>query len=561
MALYLRGALCALACTVAAPAWAKPLPPMHFSDCDGYGAPNAHFDGLRSSSGLIVKFSVSGHPVPIVIGRTGVQACDTALADPALLDTYWMRRVTLLRARAIHKLAAGDDAGALEDVAKAREAMKDESDLLVRRSLGLGLDLVRAYALSKTNHVDEARKLAAAVLAERPYNRHVGMAVAAVVGNEGLRAGDSAVLKTLGRLDPRFVDAMFELAFDEGRFDEAIRLHPHIAPPVKGIDEGRDKEETAYQMARRDSQTLMHTAERRARLAYALAATGHGDKARAELAAAKALIAEHPVPTTPPPPPPGQKEDRKAREARTRASLAVIADTEAGAFVTKWEKLVEWRLGLEGADADKIIPQINPNGLSLNGAHVDLLSTANRKRPSSELAALAKTLAGRIAAPPDDRHSEAKMLFEGLPQLEVRKTVSGYQQSHSLFAILWGGISGFKTIGDPKTGKATVEYLGQNSSSMVVEEMALLRAADLARQNGHSGFLITGRRDYHRQLVFGRDIRNATEDGFSTQLDVEFVDLAALPPKLATAPWRVLSADDVLNTLGPVYAAPKAPAK
>jgi hypothetical protein len=556
MNVAVRGALSALALVIAAPAYARDLPPTHFQDCDGYFAPNSHSDGLRSASTLLLTFGVPARPVPLVIGRSGIHACDTALADPALLETYWMRHVTLLRARAIHKLAAGDDAGALDDVAKARAAMKDDPDPLVRRSLGLGLDLVRAYALAKTGHRDEARQIVNAILAERPYSRHVGLAVVAVTGNEGLQANDFAILKTLGRLDPRFVDAMFELAFDQRRFDEAIRLHPHIAAPVKGIDVGRDKEETAYQEARRDSQTLLNKAERRARLAYALAATGRAAQARTELAAAKALVAANVVT---PAPAPGEKEDRKVREARARANLVAAADRQAGAAVAKWEKLVEWRIGLDGPDADKIIPELNPNGLSLNGAHVDLLSTANRKRPSADLEATAKTLAARIAEPPDDRTTEAKILFEGMPPLEVRKTINGYQASHTLFAILWGGISGFKTIGDPKTGKATVEYLGEKSSSTVVEEMALLRAADLARQTGHSGFVITGRRDYHREIVigYGRGAGPGSDDGFSTQLDVEFVDLASLPPKFTALPWRALAAEEVVNALGPVYAAPK----
>lgn len=76
-------------------------------------------------------------------------------------------------------------------------------------------------------------------------------------------------------------------------------------------------------------------------------------------------------------------------------------------------------------------------------------------------------------------------------------------------------------------------FTGERSSASVVEELALLRAADLARDAGKTG----GRRDgsprYERTettYYYGAALRT-DPTGYTTQLDLELVDRVALLPR------------------------------
>ena len=89
----------------------------------------------------------------------------------------------------------------------------------------------------------------------------------------------------------------------------------------------------------------------------------------------------------------------------------------------------------------------------------------------------------------------------------------------------------------------------------MAEELALLRAADLARTAGKTGLIVVGRRDIHHTLttyMYGQALRT-DYSGTETQLDVVFVDTNSLPPFYMNAPWRVIDAADVIATLSPIY--------
>lgn len=101
----------------------------------------------------------------------------------------------------------------------------------------------------------------------------------------------------------------------------------------------------------------------------------------------------------------------------------------------------------------------------------------------------------------------------------------------------------------------TVQFTGEKSSSGVVEEMTLLRAADLARERGKSGFVILSRRDYERTTnttYYGATLRS-DPNGYSTYLEIELVDAGNPPEKYRAVLWRVIPASKVISELGPLY--------
>lgn len=94
----------------------------------------------------------------------------------------------------------------------------------------------------------------------------------------------------------------------------------------------------------------------------------------------------------------------------------------------------------------------------------------------------------------------------------------------------------------------------------MIEEMALLRAADLARQSGKKGLIIVDRHDTAFTIStesYGTVVRT-DPNGFETDLDVLFVDPNALPAKYQDQGWRVIDVDEAYNSLAPVYIRSKA---
>ncbi len=128
-------------------------------------------------------------------------------------------------------------------------------------------------------------------------------------------------------------------------------------------------------------------------------------------------------------------------------------------------------------------------------------------------------------------------------------------QKRDSYSSQWGwGLkaAGFKDR--PITGREgrTIEFSGISSQHASVEEMMLMRAAQLAIANGRSGFVLTDRRDFRQEQVTtlrGSEIGRAPA-GFKVEADVVFVD-----PAQAASPdgEGALDARQVWSDLSEVY--------
>jgi hypothetical protein len=114
-------------------------------------------------------------------------------------------------------------------------------------------------------------------------------------------------------------------------------------------------------------------------------------------------------------------------------------------------------------------------------------------------------------------------------------------------------VAGYRETSRPDGG-VTVRFRGALSLRAQVEEIALLRAVELARQAGKRGFIITDRWDtsWSTELLYYRTPFRSDPDGFETELDFQFVD----PPAGDVEAWLGLRADSVCNALVPAYASP-----
>lgn len=195
-----------------------------YQDCDGYGAPAASGDGMTK---IAIRFLVrpggdTSRTTP-AFGINGIGACGAALQDlEAKYPQFWMRRVSLLRARAIHRLALNDAAGALRDLdaAKAAEGAGVD-DVLAQRSLGLGVDFVRALALRRSGQPDAGRSLAFATWAMRPWNRETTQAALIAIGGDAPPDQIERLLRAEAQINPLATAQLFSEYFERGRFADA----------------------------------------------------------------------------------------------------------------------------------------------------------------------------------------------------------------------------------------------------------------------------------------------------------------------------------------------------
>ena len=528
-----------------------------FAGCDGLRKPKAKDDGMRGVA------SQPGYGFGLT-GATGqatatIASCSRALTGGNLLPTQTLRQAHLLRARAAAKLRLGASAEALADLDLAEQAIAGQrGETFFDRSLGASLDLLRAIALVQKGDSAAALPLADRAASQRPFAVQVQMAAAMV--RETARHGDAAVdpqWPALVRLQPELASSLISLESSLGRYDSAIaiaRAAPLRAPLLARDEEGANK----FAALGRHGEALLMSASAGYDLAYALAATGDVKGARAELETARATYRQ----LTGAPVIPAAAVDPGATSAGepTPAPRPAPALSLAGSLFATRERLVEARIALaEGrvAEAEKLAEEPLPFGAPARDLHAAIAVAKGE-----QLAA--PTVAPPVPDPAAARRSAiGKLADTVLIAHETPRSVIDYQKSRpnvlaalvgaafSMGTTLLSGIpktAGFKETVNPD-GTFVVEYTGSTPSAPMVQEMTLLRAAELARGANKPGFAIIGRDDYTRYLTttqYGATI-SRTPTGHKTVMTVRLLDT----PEAAKA--QGFEAVEVIDRLAPLY--------
>ncbi|MBI3437352.1 MAG: hypothetical protein HY054_01640 [Proteobacteria bacterium] len=167
--------------------------------CDGFGGVSAGGDDIirpqRSMDTL-------GRVEPSF--EHSVQYCDRALLVLDAYPQYWLRRVSVLQSRALHRIIANDTTGALADLDAADALVHQPVDADYSRSLGVNGQLIRALALQLQGRDAQAAALSASAISQRPYNRPVLIAALIILGPDAPREQMLPLLVQLARLDPRW---------------------------------------------------------------------------------------------------------------------------------------------------------------------------------------------------------------------------------------------------------------------------------------------------------------------------------------------------------------------
>lgn len=178
-----------------------------FMQCDGYGRPSQTDDGMMTTAGnwgnLFDPTTGNADPAwSMNFDRSRAASCDAALASPHLEERYWLRRVNLLRSKAMHLASAGDDAGAMAALDQARAAGRSD-DIFYRRSEGLAVEMLRAFLLARAGRWAESDALALEQWRIRPFSRGVTLAAVMVMSGGPSQAERDRLLLRLHQLDPR----------------------------------------------------------------------------------------------------------------------------------------------------------------------------------------------------------------------------------------------------------------------------------------------------------------------------------------------------------------------
>ena len=523
-----------------------------FAGCDGLRKPKSKDDGMRGTASQPGYGFGLGDPSSQATAT--IAACTRALTGGKLLPTQTLRQAHLLRARAAAKLRLGASAEAIADLDEAEKAIAGQrGEQFFDRSMGASLDLLRALALVQAGDTATAVPLAARAAAQRPYAVQVQLAAAMV--RETARHGDASVdpqWPGLVRLQPELGASLISLETSLGRYDSAIAIAE--AAPLRTPLLARDEEgANVFAALGRHGQAMMSSAAAGYDLAYVRAAKGDVAGARAELDTARATYRQL---TGAPVMPSAVVPDAKA-------AAAPITDqpltTEPASLFALQERMVEARIALaEGriADAEKLAKEPLPFGAPSRDLHAAIITAKGDK-----------TLTIAPAVTPDPSAVRRKAIGQLSDSLliayETHKSVIDYQKSRpNVLAALVGAafsmgtnlLSGIpKTAGFKETANAdgtiVVEYTGSTPSAPMVQEMTLLRAAELARAASKPGFAIVSREDYTRYLTttqYGATI-SRTPTGHKTVMTIRLLDTPA------TAQTQGFEAGSVIEGLGPLY--------
>jgi hypothetical protein len=472
-------------------------------------------------------------------------ACSAALASPDLDPKNWMRRTSLLESRAAHLLAAEDAKAALVELDAAASALPSAIHPGERaRSVSLSMNLLRALALAKTGDSAGAVRLIEQAADARPWSDHIQQ-VAASIRNT-IPGGSAAGLRIAERrflLDEDQRESLARARQAAGDFTGAVADWRQVKPAVIGPTTVLVPMRGVIVNGQPGWPITMIDPARVGTAALAAAFAGDGATARRWIAEAEAAAAAATAPASPTLPkgisgPEFPTVDKVAQAAE----LARYAALVEAAIVYQSGDVTAARAAVTRIGQVPSAPAAAQAIASITGGITD----ADTVRPTVDtrlLFAVLPRYEGADALPVASSDDPMRSFLIGGAVNERKPSRNGYSGGGNFFKA-----SGFKSK-PMKDGRGiTITFIGDASSNYAVEEMALLRAVELAQGAGQAGFIILDKRDYSRTVTVtygGSPIGDVQPAGYQTELDGAFAD--------GNAGGRVIGTEPLLAALGPFY--------
>lgn len=528
------GVLAAGAC-MALPAQASDK--QDFPACDGRMQPGRKDDGMRGEP--------SRTPYEVSFGSRAdrIAVCTRALANPRLLPTQTLRRAHLLRARAAAYLGAGDTAKALADLDSAEAATADRAgDPFHQRSMTVSLNLLRAFAYAQSDDMAKAIVLARSAMEARPYSLQVQKAGAIILqAARPIGVPSPSPWISVTRLDPDAATAALSSEDEVGNFAAVLALRPNITLtwPTKPLQ--------PFALVARAPEAMQLLASMAVQLdtAYARAATDDPAGARRDLAEVRVNMAA------------GRPSPVDGQFAETASSTAKAID----GYVDMRSRQIEARIAVAEARYSDAIGALIAAPMPHDAATIELLTVLKAKLPARDAGLLPDVSPFHDELKRKRREELGRDVSTALLAPETPRGVIDYERARpnilgaliggalSMGTTLLGGIDrtdGFRSISNPD-GTTKVEFIGNTPSASLVQEMTLLRAAEITRSAGKPAFVIVKRQDYSRMLTTTRHgmTISSVPTGFKTELTIRFLDTAG--------DEHAFDALAIIDALGPLY--------
>jgi hypothetical protein len=528
----------------------QPATASDYPACDGYPAPNPRkklrpgdtqpehrgWGGLGPNYGIRLRS----------FGVQGSAACERTLADPMLVPEFRNRRLSLLRARALHELAEKSDATALAtldelDAFHATYATPEE--LAATR---LGSDALRAIALYRTKKSTEAQKMLDSIVARRPFSpsvRRMASAIRLLFDTD--RGNRIAQLREQASYNPVMLRLMLMIALQTGDFENAALYADQISfdlPKSRGGwtlsgDDDRKYDEIQDRAAIRGAR------------AYALLASGKTEQSAIALKGARDEVAFAVEP--PPPRPDGRKQPKRVEEDYRRR---VAAGDKATAVLDDWSRAIALRLRASKLTMKALSDEPErPRGEAMV-VMSDLIAQLRAEDPA-EARAIDATI-DQIRRMQDLGMTKMLQLGFGdlvklLPRGEHAAAKPKMRDEGSNF---WRtDMEGYRVMKSDDPQLVNLRMGSLSASPAMVEEAAMLVAADHVRGLGKDAFVIESAVLVERTVTYGYGYSagGGTPQGFEYRLLIRPISLAA--GEEPSRQWRAIKAADVRAALAEKY--------
>lgn len=477
---------------------------------------------------------------PKAIPEIAMQRCTLALDDPGMNAAPWQRRVSLLRWRARHAIAAYQPEAAMADLEVIKSI--EQPDLVYARSMGVSLLMIRALALVEMKRPEEAAVPAIEAANLRPWSeRTAAFALLIAELHPAISPIEQKLWTQYVRLNPVARQRRALRLAANGDWNGALADWKRVTPPPGGISD------TFVQVANVKVRGMPGVPvrsvdiPRTGQAALAAAMAGEAGTARQWIAAARNVIASPPAP------------------GPTQRVIGVNADPAIqNAELDTWEQIVtaaiEYRSGNANMAGSRLTAMkeapLTPVILAMFQEISDALPAAQR---SDMLRDVPATKAKYAAYQEEQRTwvADIERLLLELPDHEDTTPNNRYGSK-----VMFLRASGFKETPKKDGSGLTINYFGTKSTPLAVGEMALLRAAELAENKGLSAFLITDRSDFKQLMtptMWGMPSGPTVTSGYGSNIDVVLVDPAALPSSLAGVDDQLIDTASIKAALVPIY--------
>ncbi|KGB54966.1 hypothetical protein FG91_01595 [Sphingopyxis sp. LC81] len=521
-----------------------------FRICDGYAAPKGKSDGIARESFL---FGATTRSADLrrggmrIFGETGVSACSRALVDSRLVDNFWLRRASLLQGQAVQKIAAGNAEAALKLADDSDALGAANNDPYFARSIGIGNQAVRAYALSKLGRKEEAIAAIAKFRNQRRWSQSIAdLATRLTLDMDHSLPAQVVELRSRIALAPEKSIGLFWMNFLSGQYQAARDIAPAVSfdlPKQRGGWTLTDAAEA--ELKEIGVRTGFYGA-----WAYAENVAGNSEEAKALITLAGVELDEIMAP--PPPRTDGRPPRKKDVEAHARRQPHA---RKARDELNLWAAAIAYRPMIAIKPIEQSHAEMRKKRLVELPIAIDVLRLTPQMGPDDK-ADVERAIAAIELRNAQERSAALDLSFdefmEMLPKPETPKVVPVLKPAGDGYFLSDTGLSRNRE-GDSDTW--TIRYTHALAPKAAVEELALLGAAQTARKEGFDRLLVLSRIALTRTThVSGGYIPPFDQNsGYEAQLRVRFFHATQIPMDLRGAEWRLVSVEDIITELSPRY--------